>query len=228
MMTANFPFQTLKMGEIFQLSPQGDFADVGKYNVKFMGGVDKKSIICTAPSLNDKTLFIKEFYGFSVQFFCGKNVYRFNTVVDAVFNRPYPHLHLMFPKELMVNRLRKNERISVKMIASMRNLTAGERFNSLQSARLVDLSLCGAMLESNKQGFQEGDLIECTFKLNLEAQDMMLGLKGFVRSVKTEKMVDGKNIYRYGLQFDTLPFQEKIVLQNYIFKTMATESAETV
>ncbi len=228
MMTANFPFQTLKVGEIFQLSPQGDFTDAGKYNVKFMGGVDKKSIICTTPSLHDKTLFVKEFSGFSVQFFSGRNVYRFYTVVDAVFNRPYPHMHLMFPKELMVNRLRKNERITVKMIASMRNLMAGERLNTLQSGLLVDLSLCGAMLESNKQGFQEGDQVECSFKLNLEAQDMMLRLKGFVRSVKTAQTLDGKNIYRYGLQFDALPFQEKIVLQNYIFKTMATEKAEVV
>ena len=52
----SFPFQKLKVGEIFQLSHQGDFTDSTKYNVKYIGGVDKKSIICTVPTINDKNL----------------------------------------------------------------------------------------------------------------------------------------------------------------------------
>jgi len=223
-----FPFQTLKVGETFQISLLGDFSDPAKYKVKYIGGIDKKSLICTVPTLNDKTMFIKEFTGFSVQFFSGKNVYRFNTVVDAVFNRPYPHLHLMFPKELVVNRVRKNQRISVSKIASMRNVTKGERFNSMQSGRMVDLSLCGAMLESFKQGLQEGDSVECSFKVSLDEQDVMLVLKSFVRSIKNAQNPEGKIVYRYGLQFVELPFQENMVLQNYIFKEMSKDYVEAV
>jgi c-di-GMP-binding flagellar brake protein YcgR len=222
----SFPFQTLKVGEIFQLSQQGDFADSTKYNVKYIGGVDKKSIICTVPSVNDKTLYIKEFSGFSVQFFSGKNIYRFVTVVDAVFSRPYPHMHLMFPKELTVNRLRKNQRINVSIIASIKNLTPGSRFDEIQSGKFVDLSLGGSMVESNKAGLQEGDAIECSFKVNLEEQDVLLVVKGFIRSVSTTQSANGKTHYRYGLQFDVIPFQEKIVLQNYIFKYLSTENTD--
>ena len=176
-----------------------------------------------------KTLYVKEFSGFSVQFFCGKNVYRFNTVVDAVFNRPYPHIHLMYPKELIANRLRKSQRIVVKIIASMRNSTVSERFNIMQSGRLVDLSLAAAQwLNHTKMGFKKVIPSNVSFKVNLEGQDVMLMVKGFVRSVKAAQAIDGKILFRYGLQFDVLPFQEKIVLQNYIFTALATENAEAI
>jgi len=214
---ANFPLQSLKVGEVFQLSQQGDLANAPKLMAKYIGGVDKKSIICTVPTINDKTLFIKEFIGFSVQFFSGKNVYRFNTVVDAVFSRPYPHMHLMFPKELTVNRLRKNQRIPVNLIVSIKNLTTGTRFNDLQSGRFVDLSLGGYMVESYKGDLQSGDAVECSFKINLEEQDVLLVVHGMVRSVSKTQSSDGKTLYRYGVQFDEIPFQEKIVLQNFIF-----------
>ncbi len=221
----NFSLKSIKIGEVFQLSQQGDAEGNRKLTAKFMGGIDKKSIICTVPVVNDKTMFIKQFTGFFVQFFSGTNVYQFSTVVDAVGSRPYSYMHLMFPKEISVKRIRKNERVKVNIVVSMRNLTAGTRFNEIQAGRFLDLSTGGALVESYKVGLQVGDVVECSFKVTLEKQDVLLTVNGTVINFLATQSSDGKNIYCYSLQFSEIPFYEKILLQNLIFKQIASESS---
>lgn len=218
------PFKALKLGEVIQLSPTGEGESAQKYLVKFIGGVDKKSLICTIPSIHDKTLFIKENTGFWVQFFSGKSVYRFSTVVDAVFSRPYPHMHLMYPREAFVKKLRRNQRVSVEIIASIKNLSRTE--DTVFSGKLVDLSLGGMLLETYKSGAHEENAIECSFKIALDDREVLLVVKGTVQNVVKETTEEGKEIYRYGVQFVELPFQEKVYLQNYIYKMVNEEKIE--
>lgn len=218
------PFNAFKQGEVLQLSYTGEGENSQKYLVKFIGGVDKKSLICTIPTVNDKTLFIKENTGFLVQFFSGKSVYRFSTVVDAVFSRPYPHMHLMYPREAFVKKLRKNQRITVNIIAAIKNLTQTE--DVVFSGKLVDLSMGGALIEMNKSAAHEKNSIECSFKIALDDREVLMVIKGTVQSVVKDTSGDGKEIYRYGVQFTALPFQEKVYLQNYVYKIANEEKVE--
>lgn len=218
------PFKALKMGEVLQLSHTGEGDHAQKYLVKYLGGMDKKSLICTIPTVNDKTLFIKENAGFLVQFFSGKSVYRFSTVVDAVFSRPYPHMHLMYPREAFVKKLRKSQRLNVSVIASIKNLSVAE--TPIFSGKLVDLSMGGALIEVHKSGAVEQQTIECSFKIDLGEREVLLVVNGSVQSVANEKSDDGKEVYRYGVAFAELPFQEKIYLQNYIYKIANEEKIE--
>jgi c-di-GMP-binding flagellar brake protein YcgR len=220
------PFKSLKIGETFQISPLSDQSGATKYFAKYMGGLDKKSLICTVPTVDEKTIFIKEYTGFLVQLFSGKNVFRFNTIVDAVYSRPYPHMHLMFPREVYSNRLRKNQRVSVGIIASIRNLTSAERGEALIAGRVTDLSLGGLLIEAYRSGAEKGDQIECTFKVMVEGQEVLLVVSGKVKNSSTTVASDGRTIYRYGLQFNEMAFQEKLILQHYIFKAVTGEKLE--
>lgn len=218
------PFKALKVGEVLQLSYTGEGENAQKYLVKYLGGMDKKSLICTIPSVNDKTLFIKENAGFVVQFFSGKSVYRFTTVVDAVFSRPYPHMHLMYPREAFVKKLRNAQRLNVSIITSIKNLSVGD--GALLSGKMVDLSMGGALIEMHKSGVDEHHEIECSFKVDLGEREVLLVVGGTVQSVSHEKSDDGKDVYRYGVAFAEVPFQEKIYLQNYIYKIANEEKIE--
>jgi c-di-GMP-binding flagellar brake protein YcgR len=220
------PFKSLKIGETFQISPLSDQGGAPKYFAKYLGGLDKKSLICTVPTVDEKTIFIKEHTGFLVQLFSGKHVFRFNTIVDAVYSRPYPHMHLMFPREVYANRLRKNQRVTVSIITSMRHLTPTEHGEPLIAGRVTDLSLGGLLVEVYKEGAKEGDQIECTFKVTIEGQEVLLVLSGKVKNISTMAASDGRTTYRYGLQFNEMAFQEKLMLQHYIFKAVTGEKLE--
>lgn len=218
------PFKALKLGEALQVGLTGE-GDAGqKYLVKLIGAMDKKSLICSIPMIKDRTLFVKEGAGFVVQFFSGKSVYRFTTVVDAVFSRPYPHMHLMYPREAFVKKLRKNQRVAVNTVVAMKDLTNVEA--GIVSGAMVDLSLGGTLIEVQKQALVEKSAIECSFKIKLEEQEVLFAIKGTVQSVVEGKSAEGKTIYRCGIQFDALPFQEKIYLQNYIYQQVGEEKLE--
>ncbi len=218
------PFKALKLGETLQLNLTGEGENAPKYLVKLIGATDKRSLICTIPTIQDRTLFVKEGAGFVVQFFGGKSVYRFTTVVDAVFSRPYPHMHLMYPREVFVKKLRKNQRVVVSIIAALKDLANVQA--GVVSGKMVDLSLGGALIEMQKQALTEKSAIECNFKIKLEEQEILFALKGTVKNMVEESSAGGKPIFRCGIQFDALPFQEKIYLQNYIYQLASEEKLE--
>lgn len=218
------PFKALKLGETLQINLTGEGDGAQKYLVKLIGAVDKKGLICTIPTIQDRTLFVKEGAGFVVQFFSGKSVYRFTTVVDAVLSRPYPHMHLMYPREAFVKKLRKNQRVVVNIVAALKDLANTQA--GVASGRMIDLSLGGALIEMQKQVLPEKSAIECSFKIKLEDQEILFALKGTVQSLARESSADGKAMFRCGVQFDTLPFQEKVYLQNYIYQLASEEKLE--
>lgn len=218
------PFQSLKLGETLQINLTGESDNAQKYLVKLIGAIDKKSLICTIPTIQDKALFVKEGNGFVVQFFSGKSVYRFTTVVDAVLSRPYPHIHLMYPREAFVKKLRKNQRMAVNIVAALTDLANSQAV--VASGRMVDLSLGGALIEMQKQALPEKSAIQCSFKIKLQGQEILFAIKGTVQTIAKETSVDEKEIFRYGVQFNTLPFQEKVYLQNYIYQLANEEKLE--
>ena len=65
----DLPLNSIQLGESFQISPLTDDTNTTKYMVKFLGGLEKHSIICSAPTLNDKLVFVKEHAGFLVRLF---------------------------------------------------------------------------------------------------------------------------------------------------------------
>jgi len=220
------PFKSLKVGETLQASPLADDSGSIKYLIKYIGGLDKKSLICTLPTIDDKVVFIKENSGLSVRLFSGKNVYRFNTMVDVVFSRPFPHMHLKFPREVYSNRLRKNQRVSVNIIVSMLNKSQPASENSKTAGRLVDLSLGGSLIEAYKSGGYAGDIVECTFKINLDGGEALFVIPGVLRAVSNTVQADGRKLFRHGVQFNEIAFQDKIILQSYIFQALTGEKLD--
>ena len=222
----DLPFKKFKLGESLQISSLSESAGSAKYFIKFIGGIDKKSLICTLPLIDDKVMFVKENSGFSVAMFTGKGVYRFNTIVDNVFSRPFPHMHLKFPREVYLKSLRRNQRAPVSIIVSLLNKSEGDYVNTKFSGRIVDLSLGGILVESNKINGNVNDLIECTFKVNMDGEELLFVSDSTLKSFSSSDQPDERTIIRYGLQFKGMAFQNKLILQNYIFQLLTGEKLD--
>ena len=216
----DLPLKTINLGESMQISPLSDSSNSIKYIVKFLGGLEKNSIICSAPIVDEKLVFIKEHTGFLVRLFSGKDVYNFTTIVSAVFNKPYPHIHLKFPSGVYSKVLRKNQRVQTSVICSLTNNSTG-KFKGIKSAgRIIDISLGGAMIESNSVSGDVEDELECTFKLKLEDTEIFFSIPSVLRNIVEPSKSDDSQKYKQGIQFKAIPFQEKSMLQNYIYQLL--------
>lgn len=220
------PLKKLKPGESFQITPLADETGSTKYFVRFIGGLDKKGLICTIPAVDEKLIYVKENTGFEVKIFSGKDVYRFSTMVDLVANRPYPHMHLKYPREVYSKVLRKNQRIIVNVIASIANKTTLIDEDKKNAARFLDLSLGGGMAEAFKSIGQSGDELECSFKIQMDGGEVLFVIPGVLRSINRTRQPDGRTLVKHGIQFTEIPFQQKVLLQNYIFETLTGEKLE--
>jgi c-di-GMP-binding flagellar brake protein YcgR len=214
----DLPLKLITLGESLQIAPLADETKSTKYIVKFLGGLEKGSLVCTSPTVDEKLIYIKEHSAFRVQLFSGKEVYSFTTTVEAVYNRPYPHMHLKFPRGVYVKNLRNNQRVETNIISSLINKTEGD-FKEVKSAgRILDISLGGAMIESNTNVGNIGDEIECTFKLVLNKTEVFFSIPSTLRSVTESSETNSIKKYKQGIQFKEIAFQEKAMLQNYIYQ----------
>jgi c-di-GMP-binding flagellar brake protein YcgR len=216
----DLPLKTIKLGESIQISPLADNSNSIKYIVKFLGGLEKNSIICSAPIVDDKLVFIKEHTGFLVRLFSGKDVYNFTSIVSAVFNKPFPHIHLKFPSGVYSKVLRKNQRVQTSIICSLTNNSAGKYKDTKSAGRIIDISLGGAMIESNMVSGCIDDELECTFKLKLEDTEFFFSIPSILRNIVEPSKLDDFQKYKQGIQFKIIPFQEKSMLQNYIYQLL--------
>ncbi len=216
----------INLGESMQISLLTDDTNSTKYLIKYLGGLDKKSIICTLPLVDDKVYYVKEHSGLLVQLFSGKDVYRFTTVVEAVYNRPYPHMHLKFPRDAYTKKLRKNQRIQTNIITSLINKNPGDFENTKSAGRIVDISLGGAMVESTKVAGINNDEIECTFKITINGEEALFAIPSILRSVTEVINSNNTKIYKHGIQFKEIAFEEKAILQNFIFQSITGKNLD--
>jgi c-di-GMP-binding flagellar brake protein YcgR len=219
-------YRDLKLGETLQLKPLADESGGTQYFVKYLGGIEKKSLICTLPMIDEKVMFVKENTGYSVRLFSGKNVYTFNTMVEVVYSRPYPHMHLKYPRQAYTNKIRHNQRVTCNIIAIVANLSSEQTENNKISGRIVDMSMGGIMFEGLKTTGNLGDQTETSFKISMEGGEALFAIPGVLRNVIKKLPEDGKTIYQYGIQFEEIPFQQKVMLQNYIYQTLAGEKLD--
>jgi hypothetical protein len=216
--------EPLKIGETIQINPVSDNSGATRYFVKYLGGLDKASLICTLPMLDEKILLVKENAGFSASLFSGKHVYRFNTIVEAVMSKPYPHMHLKFPREIFASLLRKNQRITTNIIASMRNKTSPELADKLFTGRMLDLSMGGAMIEAKQLAGNINDIIECSFRLDIAGDNATFTHSSLLCKViepnDKDSEKDAEKIYKVALQFNELNAQNKAILSSFIFQSL--------
>jgi c-di-GMP-binding flagellar brake protein YcgR len=176
------------------------------------------------PMVDEKILLVKENAVFLASLFSGKHVYRFNTIVEAVMSKPYPHMHLKFPREIFTSLLRKNQRISTNIIASMRNKTATEHAEKLFTGRMLDLSMGGAMIEAKQLAGNIDDIIECSFRLNIAGDNTTFMhaslLCKIIEPNEKDSEKDVEKNYKFALQFNELNAQNKAILSSFIFQSL--------
>ena len=109
----------LDFGDVLQMQ----FLPEDKQNrhyVRVIGYWPNQSIIVTTPHVNGKVILVRESQRVAVRSMSGVNIIAFTGTVLRSCARPYPYLHISYPKELQTMALRKAQRVTFSGIAEVR------------------------------------------------------------------------------------------------------------
>ena len=202
----------VSVGSSMQLEPPSKPGT--RYAVKIIGYLQDHSLVVTAPVVAGKVQIVREGVVFNVRMLSGGDIVGFPAKVLLSSMKPYPHLHLGFPKEVESINVRNAARIAVQLPAKIINLseTGGEKM--IVNASLYDLSHTGAGLVTQFDPVAKvGDLVNISFQFELMAKQESLTVNADVRRVHMiHKGSKEQERYFHGVQFRSLERLQQLTL----------------
>lgn len=212
--------QTLRIlvGDKLQLQKVGESGE--RYSSTVIGFVPGKSLLITAPSVNDKPIMVKDGQQFAVRMLQGSYIQGFVAKVLHNALKPYPHLHLSFPQEVESKEIRNADRVETDVPIMARNFKLSDEKDNWRQASIKDISATGSKLESMSKIGETGDILILRFKLHICAQDEEMELKTKIMHLEEPGDVgaDEWGIYVYGTQFEKHGRLERVLIQNYVLE----------
>ena len=202
----------IQTGDPIQLQGSGDGL---RYSVRLIGYHKSRSIVVTNPIEEGTSLYLRDGQSFVARGFSGRLAFAFPTSVMVSAVKPYHHVHLAYPVEVVGIRVRKSDRIKLRTIAAF-DLADGNRGSGI----IVNLSTGGALLLSRSPHLAARLGIVLKFKLTLGGSEYVLELPGQVRSVQPNE--DGHEFTTgYGIQFGAVSPEDNLVLSALVSQYLA-------
>lgn len=215
----------LHVGDALQLQFAGEDARARHY-VKVIGYLAGQSLLVTTPHLEGRVLLVREGQRFVVRLLTGNCVVAFSTTVLRSCARPYPYLHLQYPATVEQTVVRKAERVSIHLVASVENDDPGSGFESPRAAVIVDISTAGARLRSSRPLGGVGDLLAIKFQCSVGQVAQILKLPAVIRSVTGEdESAEGPQNWQYGVEFQLVDPTDTLALHGFVYEHIAKNIA---
>lgn len=202
----------IQPGAAMQL--QGNL-DASRYTVRLIGYLKGKSVVVTNPFQDGAPLYLKDGLSFVVRIFSGKFVFAFPCTVLSSVVKPYPHMHLSYPPEVVGINIRKGERVRLRTIAAFETEDGGRG-----SGVISDMSCGGAYFQSKSADLRQGQRTVLKFKLMLGNSEYVMDLPGYVRSVRPNEEEPDLG-FGYGIQFADVSAEDNLVLASFVFQQIA-------
>lgn len=224
----------LEIGSILQLQFLTDESNARHY-VKVIGYLQERSLLVTTPQVHGKLMMVREGQAIAVRSLSGSNVVAFTTAVMSSHVKPYPYLHLNYPKELQAIAVRKAQRVSCRTTATVRYcgpelLEADEPPAPVEhiAVAVEDMSTTGALLICNLRLGEMKGLLTVEMKLHVSDIEEEINIVAIIRNIRERKDDNGKVIeYLHGVEFQFADRQESIMLHAFICEQIVSGNATT-
>ncbi len=194
----------LRPGTLLQIQTQGENVAVERHSVRYVGCIERKSVLVGVPVVDDKVLWVQPGTRYTVRFFSNTTAYAFSTHVLRARTNPAAYMHLAWPRTVQARAVRRASRIQTDLPC-----TLAPAEGPAVPARLVDLSLHGAMVEAEQAIWSIGDKLTLGFAIQAAYMNAELKLPTCIRN----ETVDPQ---RYGLEFDSIPDELYLPLRHFI------------
>ncbi|NOZ53039.1 MAG: flagellar brake protein [Gammaproteobacteria bacterium] len=220
----------LDIGDILQLQFLPNESDIRHY-VKVIGYLQEKSLIITTPHIHGKFMLVREGQPAAVRVMSGNQVMAFTANVLRSSVKPYPYLHLSYPREMQAVTVRKAQRVNLRIPAVVSDCSPGAESADQPSEPVAvdveDMSTLGALLISPHQLGDVKTLLSITMLLNVVEAEEELALVAVIRNVRPRENPDtGKQEYLHGIEFQFADRQESILLHAYVYEKIICHPSE--
>ena len=185
--------------------------DTPRHMVRVIGYVPGGSLVVGTPTVNGK-----------VQIVVG-----FSSKVLVSTLKPYPHLHLSYPKDIEQIVVRNSARVSTRLPCTVRNTKDPDAPEYFHEAFIVDLSESGAKLASRRPLGEASDMLQVNFRLQVTSQteelSMVSDLKNCVERMEADE--NGKYLnHLSGVQFRAVNRFQQLLLHAWVMGNVAAGS----
>ncbi len=216
----------IQVGESLQLQPH-DGEDTRRWHVKLIGYLPGASLLVTTPMSGDKVMIIREGQRFVVRMMVGNRIVGFTTSVLLNCSRPFPYLHLAYPKEMQQITVRKAQRVAVKLFASLKNSNPDFQFDKPRSGTIIDISTSGALMRSGEQLGEVDDAVTLNCAVKIAGREKLLSLPAIIRNVLVEQNdVNGERSFHYGLELLPENQQDTFALHGFVYEQIVKEQTK--
>jgi c-di-GMP-binding flagellar brake protein YcgR len=217
-----FDSLNLNAGTRLQILVVKDIKPIAYFSM-LIGFVRDEYLIVKIPQLGKNMVSIREGEKIMVRVFSGLSVGVFNVTVMRVFLHPVFYMHVSFPDDIKGSRLRSAMRVKVDVPCKV--ICSDDPSSELE-ARLADVSMVGALVESAAEIGAEADEVQVSFTISnrFSGTDIPIETKAIVRSAQTKSADDNSPMaHTYGLEFRGLSQTDELVLQNFTYEIIMSD-----
>ena len=211
----------LTVGTPLQLQGVG-VADAPRYQVRTIGYVPGGSLLVTTPQPGGKLVIMRPGQFFKVRMLQGESVMGFESQVMQVYNAPFPHLHLTYPKRIESIVVRNALRVNAGVEALARNI-GEDAEGSEHRVTFADLSMTGAKLVAERPLGVVGDTLHLSFEVDVAGKPEKLTVLGTIRNLAVRDRQKVELGYNHGVQFGNINRYQQVLLHGWVLQRMVKE-----
>jgi len=204
-----------------QLDAAGEHA---RHMVRVIGYLPGGSLVVTTPVLKGKVQIVREGQKFNVRMLRGDSVVGFAAKVLHSAMKPYPYLHLQYPKAFEQIVVRNSARVNTRLACRVRNTRQADSPENHREALIVDLSESGARIASPIPLGEAGDMLQLSFDLEVANNAEPLSLIADLKNIQ-ERLEQGENgkrlLHLCGVQFRAINRFQQVLLHAWVMKQVA-------
>lgn len=166
-----------------------------------------------------------------VRVFSGIQVFSFVTFVERLFLAGLNYMHLSFPASVAGTALRKAVRVQVSIPVAVALKSAGGAEQRMP-ATVINVSILGALLQSEQRLGEIGDAIGLSFEFLVQPGDYPVRIQtnALIRAVLPQDAAanNGAEHFEEGVEFQGLDPTQLIMLQNLIYEAQIEDRRRVV
>jgi hypothetical protein len=188
------------------------------YSATLIGYLRNLSILVTRPMTGTPPFVPSEGGEIEVRMVTGNNIYAFRSAIQRICISPSNYLHLDYPVEVRVQKLRKSPWVRVNLGA-----TATDAQGAHEAARLVNLSPDGAQLHAPPTLGEPGAALRLSFHAAMDELKTTLNLEATILHAHAPPAGRGAdaNVLEYGLAFRNLTVEDELWLRGLVYRHIA-------
>ncbi len=204
--------------------------DAARELVRVIGYQVGASLVVTNPvTAEGKYKIMREGQVFKVRMLRGDSVVGFTARVLAAPVKPYPHLHLAWPREFEQIVVRNSARVRTQIACQARNTAQPDESRYFHAAQIADLSETGMRLQAEVALGEVGDMLQVQFSLDVLGQAESLTLVGDIRSrCERVREEDGHRrlLHSHGIRFRAINRFQQVLLHAWVMEQLATGAGD--